>query len=206
MYYSGIIHSYTLFYSMNKITIHRARQRIFKQRILAACIMLLSLLLFVCAALKGLYFSFNNDNTALAPVSHTIQSLVYLIYQRTNFLMWFWNLAPVPTSRALNVPGNWGLLFVLVFGVIGRTMWDSAASLSARIRKTLAKVEELGWERELMAQQGITSNGSHDTLQITIALDQKDEWYQRPVGMLLIGIAVTVLAQWANLQFGLVKL
>jgi hypothetical protein len=190
---------------MRNITIHRARKRVTRQRIAGASVMLLSLVFLFCAALKGLYFSFENDNTAFSNLSHSLQRLIYAIYQRTSFLSWFWNWAPVPTEKALNVPGNWGLLFILACGAIGRTIWDSAASLSSRIRKTLQKVEEFGWERELMAQQGIVSGERPNVREITIPLGKEDEWYQRPVGIILLGIAVTVLGQWVNLQFGLVK-
>ena len=56
-----------------------------------------------------------------------------------------------------------------------------------------------------MAQQGRVVGDRPDVLQINIELDQKDQWYKRPIGLLFIGIAIAVLAQWANLKFGLLK-
>ena len=67
------------------------------------------------------------------------------------------------------------------------------------------KVEEQGWEQELMNQHGQISGVKPDVLQINIELDQKDQWYKRPVGLILLGVAIAILGQWANLQFGLVK-
>lgn len=84
-------------------------------------------------------------------------------------------------------------------------MWDSASHLSLRVKKTIQRVEELGWERELMGQSGQISEGKPDVLQINIELDQKDQWYKRPLGLLLLGIAIAVLGQWANLRFGLIN-
>lgn len=43
-----------------------------------------------------------------------------------------------------------------------------------------------------------------DVLQINIELEQQDKWYQRPAGMVLLGIAIGVLCQWANLRLGLI--
>jgi len=97
------------------------------------------------------------------------------------------------------------MLFIALCGAIGRIMWDSAANLSARVAKTIRKVEELGWEQELMGQKGHVAGAKPDVLQINIDLEQKDQWYKRPIGLILLGVAIAALGQWVNLQFGLVK-
>ena len=56
-----------------------------------------------------------------------------------------------------------------------------------------------------MEQRGQISGARPDVLQINIELDQKDQWYKRPVGLLLLGVAIAIMGQWVNLQFGLVK-
>ena len=104
-----------------------------------------------------------------------------------------------------NSSGNFGFLFLVFCGVLGRTVWDSASHLAARIYKTIQKVEEVGWEQSLIAKEGQIIGTNPDLLQINIELDQKDQWYQRPIGLILIGITIAVFAQWVNLQFGLVK-
>jgi hypothetical protein len=84
-------------------------------------------------------------------------------------------------------------------------MWSSASHLASRISQTIQRVEESGWEQALLAQQGQVIGAKPDILQINIELDQKDQWYKRPIGLVLIGIAIAVLGQWANLKFRLVK-
>lgn len=185
--------------------IYEAKRRVTRQRILAAVVMLVSILLISCAALKSIYFSMAADTTAFSSLSRLVLRLVYYIYERTQFVSWFWEWAPVINQKELNTPGNLGFLFVVVCGVIGRTMWDSASSLSSRIKKTIQKIEELGWEQEIMAQRGRISGATPDVLQINIELEQKDQWYKRPVGLLLLGAAIAICGQWLNLQFGLVK-
>jgi hypothetical protein len=186
--------------------IYDAKKRITRQRVFATVIMIVSTLLFACAALKSIYFSMAGDTTALSGLSRGVQRLVYFIYERTQFIAWFWEWAPVINPKELNTPGNLGFLFVVVCGAIGRIMWDSASNLSSRIKKTIMKVEELGWEQELMGQRGQFTGTKPDVFQINIELDQKDQWYKRPVGLLLLGIAIAIFAQWLNLKLGLVKL
>ncbi|MFZ3117560.1 MAG: YniB family protein [Variovorax sp.] len=186
--------------------ISEAKSRITRHRIFAAVIMITATLLLACAALKSIYFSVEGDRTALASLSQTLQRIVYFVYKRTQFVSWFWEWSPVIKSNELNTTGNWGFLFVVVCGAIGRTMWDSASNLSLRIKRTIHRVEELGWEQELMGHRGQIAGARPDVLQINIELDQKDQWYKRPIGLLLLGVAIAILGQWLNLQFGLVKL
>jgi hypothetical protein len=185
--------------------ISEAKSRITRHRIFATSVMTTTMLLLACAALKSIYFSVDGDTTALSSLSRAIQRLVYFIYERTQFVSWFWEWAPVIKPKELNTTGNWGFLFVVVCGAIGRTIWDSASNLSSRIKKTIQRVEELGWEQELMGQNGQITGAKPDILQINIELDQKDQWHKRPIGLLLLGVAIAILGQWLNLQFGLVK-
>jgi hypothetical protein len=186
--------------------ISEAQSRITRHRIFAAGVMITAMLLLAFAGLKSISFAVEGDQTALASLSQALQRLVYLIYERTQFALWFWEWSPVINPKELNTTGNWGFLFVVVCGAIGRTMWDSASNLSMRIKKTIQRVEELGWEQELMGQRGPFSIAKPDVLQINIELDQKDQWYKQPIGILLLGVAIAILGQWLNLQFGLVKL
>ncbi len=182
-----------------------AKRRVFKQRILSLAIMGVAATLFLFAVLKSVYFAMQGDTSAFSVINQAIRRLVQLVCENTQFLSLFWRWAPVFNSQVLNAPGNYGILFITLCGAIGRVIWDSANNLSLRIAKTIRKVEELGWEQELMGQKKLTVGDKPDILNINIGLDQKDQWYKRPVGLILLGVAVAVLGQWINLQFGLVK-
>jgi hypothetical protein len=84
-------------------------------------------------------------------------------------------------------------------------MWDSASRLKSRIDDNIKRVEERVWEQELLAQQGMVTGAKPDDLQINIELEQKNQWYKRPIGIILLGVAIGILVQWANLKFGLLK-
>lgn len=185
--------------------IYEAKRRVTRQRILSLAIMVIAAILFVLAILKSIYFAMANDTSGFSVISQGIQRIVGLIYKNTQFLSLFWQWAPVFNPQVLNTPGNYGMFFITLCGAIGRVMWDSADNLSSRIAKTIRKVEEIGWEQELMGQKETAERTKPDILQINIELDQKDQWYKRPVGLILIGIAIAVLGQWINLQFGLVR-
>ncbi|WP_167309963.1 YniB family protein [Ralstonia mannitolilytica] len=183
-----------------------AKKHVTRLRIAGLIILACTFVLFAFAALKSLYFAMSDDRTAFSVISQAVQRLIYVIYEKTQFAELIWKAAPVVNPRDFNTTGNLGFLLIVLAGGMGRTMVDSAAHLSARIAKTIQRVEELGWEQSLLAQQGtVSSGGKPDVLQINIELDQKDQWYKRPIGLILLGVAIAVLGQLANLKFGLVK-
>lgn len=185
--------------------IFEAKKRVTKLRMISAILMVASILFALCSILKSLYFILEEDSSPLFPITTGIRRLVYFAYEQTQFISWIWEQAPVVTPHTINASGNLGFLLVVCCGTLGRVMWDSASDLASRIRQTIRKVEEIGWEQSLLMQQGISHGEKPDILQINIELDQKDQWYKRPIGLIVIGIAIAVLAQWANLKFGLIK-
>lgn len=185
--------------------IFEANQRVTRHRIFSVVVMVISGIFFILAALKGIYFSVAGDASGFSVISQTVQRLVYQVYEKTRFLSLIWEWAPVINPQTLNTSGNYGFLFIALCGVIGRVIWDCAANLSGRIARTIQRVEELGWERELMGHRDQSVDSKLDVLQINIELDQKDQWYKRPVGQVFLGVAIAVFAQWANLRFGLLK-
>lgn len=166
--------------------------------------MALAFVFILFAGLKSTYFALQNDTSALSAVSNSVLRAIYSIYERTQGVSLIWELAPIINPMQPNSPGNFGFLFILCCAALARMMWDSAAHLSSRIVKTLQRVEELGWEQAIMAPSGRGFGGTPDVLKINIELEQKDKWHQLPAGMILMGVAIGVLGQWANLKIGLV--
>jgi hypothetical protein len=185
--------------------IYEAQHRVWRLRAISLTVLVAFSGFLMVAGLKSIAWAVQGDSTAFAPFAQGVLRIIRALYEKTQFLSWGWQVAPIANPRELNSPGNYGFLFIICCGALGRVMWDSASHLSARIKKTLLRVEELGWEQSLLAQQGLVSREKPDALQINIDLQQKDQWYKRPIGLVLIGIAIAVLGQWANLQFGLVK-
>lgn len=186
----------------------QARKRVTRQRIAALVIMAITLVLITGAGLKSIYYLAARDVGPFYALAHGVQLLAYTAYQSTQVIRWLWQYLPLIQIDAINTRGNWGFLFIIVWGGIGRLIWDSAVRLAQRIARIILKVEENAWERELMNQQGQVQIPENpvNVLQINIELLQEDKWQSRPIGIILLAVAVGVLAQWCNLTFGLVKL
>lgn len=189
---------------MQKMTISDAKRRITQQRVVSVALGLIASVSLLCAALKGIYVSLDGDISVLSSVSRNIQRLVYTAYEKTQFMSWFWKWSPVLNARELNTPGNWGGLFLLMCLLISRLMWDSASNLSLRVTKAMQRVEEAAWERELLGGSPQKPDKKPGVLQINIELEQNDQWYKRPLGLVSLGTATAILGQWANLRFGLI--
>jgi hypothetical protein len=155
-----------------------AKKLVTRMRLLSLLVLIVSALFLACAFLKSLSFAMAGDTSPLANLSHAIQRGVYFIYERTQFVAWVWHWAPVVNPTQLNSSGNFGFLFLCCCGALGRVIWDSASHLASRIKKTIQRIEELGWERSLLAQQGMVAGTKPDVLAISIELEQKDQWYK----------------------------
>ena len=184
----------------------KAKRRATRHRVISAAIIFASALLLFCTVFKSIYVLVGSvDSIKTGSFSHSIQQGITKIYLKTSFLSWVWKVAPLWDFKNIDTFGNWATGFIGGCGLIGSIMWGSASHLAARIAKTVQRVEELNWEREYQSQQGIVTSPIQDTLQISIELDQKDQWYKRPLGIILLTVVAAILAQLANLKFGLVK-
>jgi uncharacterized membrane protein len=184
--------------------IAQAQKQVTFVRIISYVVTGVSSAFFLAGMLLGIYHQAENFSTPLAGLARLFEGVISLIYEYTRILSFIWNHAPEPDLRNLNTEGNYWLLLCVACFVLARTMRDSASLLAARIKRTIQRVEELGWEQALLAQQGQFAGGKPDVLQINIDLEQREQWYKRPMGLILIGVAVTVLGQLANLKFGLI--
>jgi hypothetical protein len=186
--------------------INQARAKKTRLRAGGVVLMISAGLFFVCTGIKSVYFSLDNDVSALSTVSRGIQRLLYLIYENTQRISWVWERAPVIDPSVLLGHGNLGALLIFIVFAIGRIMWDSAALLSKRIKEAEELVQSERWRRDLQGQQGQVSVARTDVLEINIELDQKDQWYKRPLGLLVLTLVGGVLVAWLNLKLGLAKL
>lgn len=180
-----------------------AIKRVRAKRISGGILILLGLLLLVTGGLKGLYFVLTSDATITSKLSIGIASLIQKLYQHTQSIDWIWRLAPAPNSRQLNSAGNFGFVFCMAVLFVGRSLWDSASSLQKAIMKAKDEAQRKKWERELgqrevAAQRDLRMN-------VVVKSMPEDEWYKKPFGIIVLGIAVATLGQWINLALGLAK-
>lgn len=174
------------------------------KRTFAAVFVVFASLFVLTGALKAAYAILASDTTAMSRISLGLASLIWQIYDHTRVIEWVWRWAPMPDSRKLNSAGNFGFVFCLCIGFIGSYLWGSASSLQNEIAKALERAQRKRWEREL---DGETAERPR-VAQVNIFINpvSEDAWYQKPLGMILIGVAIGTLGQWTNLMLGLVKL
>lgn len=186
----------------------QARIRVTRMRIISIMLGIVSGLIVVIGFIKGFYYYAESLNAAALPPLARLTAFakhgIELLYAGTPFLGLFWSNAPLAAPYDLNWPGNYWLIFWAAVFMISQSIWSAASRLNQRIRACIKRVEELGWDQELLGQMGVVQGVKPDVMQINIELDQKDQWYKRPVGLIAIAVAATVLGQLANLKFGLV--
>jgi hypothetical protein len=187
------------------MNIAEAKHAVVKYRIAGAALMFISVLFSVCAGLKTVYFATANDVSPLVGLARQLRLAVYFIYEKTQAASYIWEWAPVIDPFHLNTAANFVFLLIVIVGTIGRLIWDSAAHLARRIRDAEQAAEAHGWQRQLGAGPS-HATAAPDRININIELDQKDQWYKRPLGIVLLALAGGVLLQWLNLKLGLAKL
>ncbi|WP_350283873.1 YniB family protein [Nitrosomonas sp.] len=186
------------------MTLLEAIRVVQRRKVISICVICIAFLFLVLGALKSFAWAASTDSSMLASVTRTGHELVVMLYQRTQFLSWFWELAPILSLTDLNSLGNCGFLFLLVCMFLMRVIWDSAIHLDHRIKSTLRQAEEQSWERQL-SHSGVTTQENSTVLELRIQLGQKDQWYKRPLGIVLLSVAGGVLLQWLSLRLGLIK-
>jgi hypothetical protein len=165
-----------------------------------------AVLFLACTAVKSVSFRLQDDVSALAPISRSIKLGLYFIYEKTQGISLVWQNAPVIDLSVPISPGNLAALSILIVGLIGRILWDTATLLSRRIKEAEQAVENQRWQQDLLRQQGQLVVPRADVVEISIELDQKDQWYKRPLGMVVLALIGGVVLAWLNLKLGLAKL
>lgn len=185
------------------MTITQAEKRRFRLRVLSLTLMVGAVLFLLAGAQKSLYVLLQQAEGPFSRLAYSIQALIDTVYENTQFFSIIWEAAPVATfPQELNSSGNWGFVFILAILFLGRVMWDSASVLGQRIKRTRERVQELRWEREMDGKAPVPSSDDTNLIQVTVDLENKERWYKRPSGIVLLGIVVAVAGQWLNLRFG----
>lgn len=186
------------------MNLRTAKKHVALLRLLGATLMCVSFLFITTGALKAVYAVLTSAPD-LGSINANLANLIHVIYVKTPCIDWIWRAAPTPDMLHLNSEGNFGFLLCMSIGFIGRKIWDSASELKAAIAKALRDVQSRKWERELNNDQTSDESAEEVNVNITVMPSSEDEWYKRPTGLLLLGVAIAALGQWVNLQLGLAK-
>ena len=129
-------------------------------------------------------------------------NLINFIYNKTNFLSFFWNLPPTPNPNDFNMFNYYYWLFLYGIVIYISTIFKQRyQSLSKRLKKVEQESEENNWKQEF---SGIQPAPGNNTLSININLKSKNDF----VGVLfqiIIAVIIAIIARIVLLWFGLVK-
>lgn len=186
-----------------KLKLVDAQKWVQRQKIIAMPSIAMAIFLLFISAIKTIYLKIlQADFTALlaiGPVEHTLD----FIYDKMQFLSIFWEMVPVLMTEEINSVGNYYALFLLCVIALSSQMLKSADHLNNRIKKAYQKAEERGWINQMEGREN-RSITQHDITSIEINLNNKDQWYARPVGIIVLAVASGLLLQIANLILGLI--
>lgn len=181
------------------MTYSEAKKKILIKWLVGAPIVVSTSLSSVISVLKMFYFGIDNGDQLGNLIALPIKRLVYLIYENTHFLNFFWKYSPSPTPRELLASSNIVFFVIYICIFFGMAMVGSARSLSARL-----EVIDKEIENELI-RESVKGNAPRRRQEIQEQvsvpklrwLSQFHTFYLAPI---IAGVIVAVIAKFSGLQ------
>jgi hypothetical protein len=135
--------------------------------------------------------------TLLSEVGYTLQNLSLIAYQKTRFLKVLWDITPrvdVQQPFTLETLMFLGIMVVIGTGGYIRECGKQLADDIAAIRK---KARDELWLRSMLPQDQaatvINQPASVTVLTLQMPPGEVKNWWERPAGLLLIGLLITYI-------------
>ncbi len=123
------------------MTYDEAKKKILIKWLVGAPVVVAASLSSAVSALKMFYFGLDNGDQLSNAIALPIKRLVYLIYENTNFLEFFWKHSPIPTPKELLSNSNIQFFVIYLIIFVGMALVGSARSLSARLAEIDKEIE-----------------------------------------------------------------
>jgi hypothetical protein len=180
------------------MTYDEARKKILIRWLVGAPIFIVASLSSAISALKMFYFGLDNGDQLGSVIAQPIKRLVYLAYENTHFIEFFWKHSPTPTPRELLTSSNIAFFIIYLCIFFGMALIGSARSLSALLAQIDKEIEtELIREsvkgrtprrlQEIQEQVSVPKPGG---------LSQFHTLYLAPI---IVGVVVAVIAKFSGL-------
>jgi hypothetical protein len=119
-----------------------AKRRIRIKRLLGIAMLAVALPVTAISLLKFLYFGLDDGGLLFAGIALSLKRMVYVIYERTQFLSLVWAHAPIPDlQRLVSTPNFWFLVsYLSIF--VGMAIFRSGNELAARLRRIEMQIED----------------------------------------------------------------
>ncbi|CAB1261727.1 yfeABCD locus regulator [Vibrio cholerae] len=96
----------------------------------------------VISFLKMIYFRLDDGSKFGSTFAAPFKNLVALIYQKTEFLMFFWKNSPTPNHIHLAESDNIPFILIYLTIFVGLTFWGLGKQLSVRLKNIRKKIED----------------------------------------------------------------
>ncbi len=142
-------------------------------------------------------YQFGEHLSRLIPqLGYALQDICNLTYQKTSFLLPLWKITPlIDIYRPLSVDTLFlfGIVVVFITGVYIRDCGRQLAADVATIRK---KARDELWLRSMLPQdQSTVINQPANVLVLSLPMPPGEvkSWWERPMGLLLMGLTTTYI-------------
>ncbi|WP_040726155.1 YniB family protein [Thiomicrorhabdus sp. Kp2] len=180
------------------MTYNEAKKKIIIRWLVGAPIIVATSLSSVVSALKMFYFGLDNGDQLSSAIALPIKRLVYLIYENTQFLEFFWKHSPTPILKDLFANSNIAFFAIYLCIFFGMATVAYARSLSARVTEIDKEIEN-----ELIREsvKGNTSRKRQEIQEQVLVLkpNRFSQFHKLYLAPIIAGVVVTVIAKFSGL-------
>jgi hypothetical protein len=159
------------------------------------------------AFLKSLHVSFDGQGSFGNHLSALIGKLINFIYSYTDFISIFWNKVwpALPILNPLNLfqESNYYFFALLAATLFFFIQLQESFWLNAKINKILREVEDEELKGDIKRQRGHVEGPRPDILELDININNPEQWYKKPMGLLAVGLTIAVLGKLLTTVFGM---
>lgn len=180
------------------MTYDEAKKKVIIKWLLGAPIVVAASASSAVSVLKMFYFGLDNGDQLSGVIAEPIRRLVYLIYENTHFLWYFWVHSPTPVPRELFTNSNIASFAIYLCIFLGMSLTGSARSLSARLAEIDKEIEN-----ELI-RDSVRGNAPRRRQEIQEQVFvPKPEWFSQLhtlyLAPIIVGLVVAVIAKLCGL-------
>lgn len=142
--------------------------------------------------LKLIYFRLDDGSELGGMLARPVQSIVYWIYENTQYFSFFWNNSPTPNPFDYTLIDNVYFLIIYILPFIGLALYSSGKKLTIRLKKINIKIENQLIEESLKGDSGRTRN----ELESAVSIPKQTIWSQFHtlyLAPILVGLFIAII-------------
>jgi hypothetical protein len=165
------------------VTLPEARRRVWTFRLLGGALVACAVAFLILILVRNAYETLPSD-LLFQQSGRNLRRAIDPILATSPVMALIWSLVPIVDHQSMYLI----LMAFTIWSAIGAAIMRYANRLSGRIRRAREMIEEERWRLslghvDLSREMGVLS----------IQLESEERWYQRPGGLVWIGVIITVI-------------